>query len=202
MTKEYLAEVLEQHRLWLLGRGGERANLEGANLKGANLEGADLRGAHLGGAYLEGAYLRGAYLEGAYLRGADLEDANLEGAYLRGAYLKGAYLKGANLKGAVLPDFSVVPDQGAFIGWKKISSGVIKILIPEDAERMNSLVGRKCRASKCVVLEGPEGVALHDRSTRYTVGETVVPDKYDGDIRVECTHGIHFFITRKEAVEY
>jgi hypothetical protein len=36
----------------------------------------------------------------------------------------------------------------------------------------------------------------------YTVGEIALPDKYDDDIRVECSSGIHFFITEKEAREF
>jgi len=47
-------------------------------------------------------------------------------------------------------------------------------------------------------VEGPEGVAI-SRGLEYRVGELVYPDSYDPDIRVECTHGIHFFLTREEA---
>jgi hypothetical protein len=28
------------------------------------------------------------------------------------------------------------------------------------------------------------------------------PDKFDADPRVNCSHGIHFFITREEAEAY
>lgn len=28
------------------------------------------------------------------------------------------------------------------------------------------------------------------------------PDKFDPDVRVECSHGIHFFLTREEAETY
>jgi hypothetical protein len=47
-----------------------------------------------------------------------------------------------------------------------------------------------------------EALSKHDMDTIYKAGVVVHPDKYDDDIRVECTHGIHFFITRKEAEEY
>ena len=121
MKSYEIKEVLKNHRLWLAGNGGKRANLQDANLQraylqgvdlqdaclqgvdlqdaclqGANLQGVDLREANLRGAYLRGAYLRGAYLRGAYLRGADLR-----GAYLRGANLRGANLQGACLQGAI-----------------------------------------------------------------------------------------------------
>jgi len=38
--------------------------------------------------------------------------------------------------------------------------------------------------------------------TEYKVGETVKPDSFDDNPFVECTHGIHFFITRQEAEDY
>ena len=36
----------------------------------------------------------------------------------------------------------------------------------------------------------------------YTVGEVVYPDSFDDNRWNECSHGIHFFITRNEAVNY
>jgi hypothetical protein len=177
-----IQEVLELHRKWVCGEtGGKRANLYGASLEGANLY---------------GAYLKGASLEGANLYGANLYGANLKGASLEGANLYGAYLKGAKL-----PNFQICPEEGDFIAWKRVRGGVLKLLIPASAKRASSLVGRKCRAEFVVVLEG-SGVSKHDGKTVYEPGMTVYPDKYDGDIRVECTSGIHFFITRKEAEEY
>ena len=129
------------------------------------------------------------------------EKANLNWAYLEGANLEGAYLYGANLANAKLPHFQICPEVGDFIAWKKVHGGVLKLLIPAAAKRTSSLVGRKCRAEFVVVLEG-SGASRHDPRTLYEPGITVHPDKYDDDIRVECTSGIHFFMTRKEAEEY
>jgi len=72
ITETELKSILDQHKLWLYGRGGKRANLYFANLEGANLEGANLRGANLGGANLTRANLAGANLGGANLVGAYL----------------------------------------------------------------------------------------------------------------------------------
>ncbi|NCU25103.1 pentapeptide repeat-containing protein [Candidatus Nomurabacteria bacterium] len=70
MNREELGKILDKHKLWLNGKGGERANLSGANLScadlsGANLSWADLSGANLSGANLSGADLRRANLSGA-----------------------------------------------------------------------------------------------------------------------------------------
>ena len=107
MEASKLKEILEQHKLWVDGKGGKRALLESANLKDANLTGADLRSANLcdanlTGANLESANLESANLEGANLGGADLEGADLRHACLRGANLEGASLTKANLTGANL----------------------------------------------------------------------------------------------------
>ena len=42
---------------------------------------------------------------------------------------------------------------------------------------------------------------MHD-GTVYRVNETVVADSYDDNPLIECTHGIHFFLTREEAEAY
>jgi hypothetical protein len=147
-------------------------------------------------------------LRDAILTGADLRDAILTGADLRDAILTGA-----NLTGARLPIFSVVPEIGEFTAFKKLDGGgIAQLRIPETARRTSSLVGRKCRASHAWV-DGiwdtgghpvPKGVTRRPgvSDTVYTVGQQVFPDGYDDDIRIECTNGIHFFITRKEAEEY
>lgn len=160
---------------------------------------ANLRGVYLRGACLRGTSLRGADLSWANLRESDLRGSDLRGAYLHGVDFRGADLRRVDLSGAILPDFQIVPQEGAFVAFKKISSGVVKLEIPADARRTSSLVGRKCRAEFVKVLEGPDGFDRHSGKVNYKVGEIVYPDKYDDDIRVECTHGIHFFMTRKEA---
>lgn len=45
MNTTELKIILEEHKLWLEGNGGEPANLRGADLRDANLWGADLWGA-------------------------------------------------------------------------------------------------------------------------------------------------------------
>ena len=97
-----LKEILEQHRLWIDGKGGKCANLINENLRGANLKDANLRGANLSGAdlwdaNLSDASLTGANLYNADLRGAILRDANLEDVSFINANLTGANLTGANL---------------------------------------------------------------------------------------------------------
>ncbi|HET8685652.1 MAG TPA: pentapeptide repeat-containing protein, partial [Methanosarcina sp.] len=175
-------------------------------LSGADLSGANLSGANLYGADLSGADLYGANLSGANLSSANLSGANLSGANLSGADLSGAYLSGAKNSELVIARTQICPTEGAFVGWKKLKNGIIaKLVIPHDAERMNAIGSRKCRASKAFVHEIFGAEAEYDQHTGkllYTQGHEVIPDTFDPDIRVECSNGIHFFLTRIEAENY
>ena len=186
------------------------ANLYGANLYGANLYDANLSGANLCDANLCDANLRDANLCGADLYGANLCDANLSGANLRDADLRGADLRGANLRDAKGCYLSC-PTEGSFIGWKKASGHIVKLRIPEDARR-SSATGHKCRCDKAYVMEiqNMDGTKAtedtvrsdHDKNFVYTVGATVEVPDFDDNRWSECAPGIHFFIDRREAVEY
>ena len=224
MDNEKLKEILERHRKWLNDEdGGERANLYEANLYGANLREADLREADLREADLYGANLREANLYGANLYGANLYGANLREANLREANLYGANLYGTNLYGANLREANlceaknipfiplVCPERGSFTAFKKCGSYIIELLIPQDAKRCSATT-RKCRASyaKVVAITNMDGSQAEvDHVTNhayepieYKIGEYVHPDSFDDDRWNECSHGIHFFINRQEAVEY
>lgn len=156
---------------------------------------------------LSGADLWRADLWMANLTEANLSQADLPQANLSRANLSGANLSGADLSGANLPKFQI-PQEGSIVVWKKLKGGVLcKMLIPHKARRTATLVGRKCRAEYVKVLElfncsESEASDRHTGNTPYVVGEFVRPDSYDDDIRIECTNGIHFFLTREEAEEY
>jgi hypothetical protein len=85
--------------------------------------------------------------------------------------------------------------------YKRVVGGVVKLRIPPEAKRTASIIGRKCRAEWAEVLEGEGWSTIHPRCPiiHYAPGLTVYPDSYDPDPRVECTHGIHFFLSREEA---
>lgn len=170
-----------------------------------------------GTACLLGADLRDADLRDADLRGADLFRADLFRADLRGADLRGADLRGANLSELTVAQTSILPDEGDIIGWKKAlaldgAPIIVKLLIPSDAKRSNS-TGRKCRANKARILDlqDRQGNSLPPDTTAYSSfdpdftykkGETVHVEDFDTNRWNECAPGIHFFITRIEAVKY
>jgi hypothetical protein len=177
------------------------AILSDANLSGANLSWADLSYAILLGANLSYANLCHVDLSGADLSGADLSDANLSDANLSNTILCGA----KNIPDLAAARTSIVPETGAFDGWKKCANGVlVHLRIPTHAARSNA-TGRKCRASEVEVLEiigAKKAYSLRDGNFVYCVGKTVKADKWNPDRWTECGDGIHFFLTRAEAENY
>ena len=87
----------------------------------------------------------------------------------------------------------------------------MKLLICEDAKR-SSAYGRKCRcsAAKVLAIENVDGTPSamdsvasgRDAGFIYRIGETVSVTEFDEDRWNECSTGIHFFVTRQEAVDY
>ena len=188
------------------------ANLSDANLSNADLSNADLKGANLSNANLRGANLRGANLINANLRYADLSNANLSGANLSDANLINANLSYANLSGAdlsgakgALIEFrkgkTLTED---IIGYKKCRDDVIiKLLIPRGAI-VFSINGSKCRTNKAKVLEieGADRAISNYKYMSYYAGDEFTVYDFNCEYNVECAPGIHFFMTKEEAVRY
>ena len=203
---------------YLIGADLAEANLAGANLERANLSWADLADANLKEANLKDANLKGAFLEGANLEGTELLMANLSGANLKDANLKGSFIDGANIYEAGLNGAKNIPyiplacpSEGAFTGWKKVEGKyLVKLQIPEDARR-SSATSRKCRCDMAKVLDitSLDGNKHYDEVTNnnynetiYKVGEMVYPDSFDENRWNECSHGIHFFVNKEDAIKY
>ena len=177
---EELNDILKQHDLWLKNDGGVRADLSYTDLSYTDLFGSDLRGVDL----------RFADLSGSDLREADLREASINWPI-------------------------ECPEKGSFIGFKKarteISNYIVELEIQADSERC-SATSRKCRCSKAKVisitnLDGSqtdikEVVSSYDKTFKYKIGEIVEVANFDPNRWNECSSGIHFFITRQEAVDY
>jgi hypothetical protein len=156
-----------------------------------------------------GVNLSGAYLSGVNLSGADLSGVNLSGAYLSGAYLSGVKI---NDPEKIKKFYWILPEQGSFEAWKKLADNCIaKILIPAKAKRTCNLRNRKCRAEyvKTLAIWDAEGKNInegtngtHEKKIKYTVGKITKADKFDDSISEDCSHGIHFFLTKQEAIDW
>ena len=89
---------------------------------------------------------------------------------------------------------------------------IVKLQITEDSLRSSS-TSRKCRCSKAKVLsisylDGTEcsqdtiAFSGYNNDFVYKVGEILEIKDFNKDRWKECASGIHFFITREEAVNY
>jgi len=202
-------------------------NMQNTDLRYANLRVVKLWRADLGASHLEYSSLQEANIESANLRGANLYHADLKWADLREAGFYNADLRladltysdlcNADLRHTKINEFTKIfvpmacPDTGSFIAWKTAGGYIIQLEIPADARR-SSATGRKCRCDKAKVISIQDkfGKVAELKKARsnyspdfiYRVGETAFALDFDDCRWNECTDGIHFFITREEAVNY
>lgn len=195
------------------------ANFSYVNLHEAKLDGADIAKSNLIYADFSDASLTCTCLVDSVLTNADFEYANLICADLRNCNLCHANFRCCNLRNANLVGAKDVPyiplqcpSDGAFIGWKRVKDVLIKLEIPADAKR-SSATTRKCRCEKAKVLGFYDTLGemelnitelVNDRyeKCKYVKGEMVYPDYFDEDKWDECSHGIHFFINKQDAINY
>src|SRR5574344_31191 len=119
-------------------------------------------------------------------------------------------IKDSNLYGATFN--SVCPETGAFEAWKIVERiYLVKLRVPADAKR-SSAATIKCRCSKAKVLDilntetrhHVKSVENHTQgfTCKYEVGKIVKPDSFDPRWWNECSHGIHFFLRKEQALNY
>ena len=217
MTSLEIKTILEEHCKWLEdNKSGKCADLSNADLsktdlRCVNLRCADLSDADLSDADLSNTDLSNADLSDANLRGSDLSKTDLRWANLSDADLSDADLSNTDLRGVNLYYPIACPESGTFTAWKKAKNYIIKLEVLEDAKR-SSATSRECRCDKAkvVAIENIDGSESHitevnsnyDKEFIYRVGEVVSVEDFDDNRWNECVPGIHFFITREEAVRY
>lgn len=153
----------------------------------------------------------------AYLRGADLKDATLRNANLRGAKLRDTNLRGAKLSETNLRDTNLYGAEGKLIeyrkgknltedikGYKKCKNGVVVTLIIPRGAIVFSINGNKCRTNKAKVvnIDGADRVYSTHKYMSYYVGDEFNIYEFNCEYNIECSEGIHFFMSREEAENY
>ena len=185
------------------------ANLTGSNFTGAYLYGSNFTGSNFTGAYLYGSNLTGSNFTGANLTGANLRCANLTGANLTGADLTGADLTYANLTNTILDEKEqcrkgIVLTEPMTV-YKKSDEGKIITLEMPIGAKVFSINNNKRRTNKAKVIDmqgETELSSMHDNSFKYHVGDEIDIIDFDDNYNVECSTGIHFFLTRDEAESF
>lgn len=157
----------------------------------------------------------------AKLINTDFSDADLRGCTLKNANVTSAnfyyaLLEQTNLENVIYDNSTKFfgnscKKEGYIIGYKKcFNYRIVKLLIPKDAKR-SSATNEACRCEKARVLSitnldetksYQDAFSLNDANLIYRVNEMVYPDSYNDDPWIESTHGIHFFSTRQQAIDY
>ena len=203
----------------------ERTTFDGASMKGANISCCYFKVAYFYGSLMLNIKIYCSFFllcgfDGAHI---SVNEVDSETNFLDSDFTKACTISVRELSQA--KNFSIpmtCPDTGGFIGWKQcfitdpdmpfFKECIVKLRIPAEAKR-SSATGRKCRCDRATVLEiqDLEGNKLpedtvakswHDKQFTYKVGEIVSVDNFCEDRWEECAPGIHFFITREEAVGY
>lgn len=202
------------------GTDMSHANMSGANISGTNMRGTNMRGANMNGAnmsysdmccadmrYADMGYSNMSYVD---MRDADMCYSNMSYVDVRCANMCSAGMCGANTHNIIYNEatsfFAIqCPEEGSFTGYKKCQGKLVTLQITEDAER-SSATSRKCRCSKAKVISIEDGltsiVSNYDKNFMYVVGEVAEVKDFDKDRWNECSTGIHFFITKQEAINY
>ncbi len=198
----------------------------GSDLCGSDLSGAMYEQVCFDQACLDGCNLENAWFKNCSFRKATFRNANMKGLELRGCDLTGADICGADLHYAVLEDaimeqitadestryyYMKCPERGAFLGYKKcFNDRLVQLLVPADAKR-SSATNDACRCSRAKVLtiksfdykeNFTEAWSLVDEDFVYRAGEYVEVDNFNENRWKDSTTGIHFWMTRAEALAY
>lgn len=204
----------------------EDADLSGKDMSGQDFSYGSFIRVCLNGADLSGCSCQNTLFEQCTLCGADLRNTDLHGAMLRGADMTGADIRGANLFCAVLEGAKLdaivsdestkffrmhCPEQGAFVGYKKCCDDrIVELLISADAKRSSAtLTTCRCNKAKVMVIKSidcsqyyEEAWSTVDENFVYRRGQWVEVPDFDEDRWNDSTRGIHFWMTREEAVKY
>jgi uncharacterized protein YjbI with pentapeptide repeats len=163
--------------------------------------------------YANFSYINFSYanFSSANFRYANFSYANFSYANFRYANFRYANFRSANFRSAIF-NYRITPEVGKFIGWKKTQNKIIKLEIQNAKNVSGGLVSRKLRTDKVKVLQIQtlDGKKCNDKNIPsdynsnfiYIVGQIAIePDFIKNDL-IECSNGIHFFLTRDEAVKY
>lgn len=173
------------------------ANLSYANLIGADLECANLSYANLIDAKLSNTNLSSTTLSNANLSNTDLSNVKLSNADLCGANLAHTLLsKEEQIRTGIILKESM-------IGYKNCERNkIVTLEIPKGAI-VFSINNNQCRTNKAKVIDISSGEKIvysdYDESFAYELGKEIEIENFDLRYNVECSTGIHFYRTKKEA---
>ncbi len=194
------------------------------NFSDCMLDASDFSYATIDSSSFFDAFLHLGNFEYADIKGSSFYTATLIGANFKNSKIDDETIFSqshiSNIQYNNPPISIACPEEGSFIGFKVglmynaedlLTFVLIKLEIPADAKR-SSGTGKKCRCSKATVLDITDlssneqhiekAVSLYSKAFEYKVGETVHVDDFDDNRWDECSAGIHFFMSKDDAIRY
>ncbi len=230
MTKNELEAVIKcrkpGERLVFREKSFTDMDLTGWNLSNMDFTLSEFRNVILNQADLQNSSIENTLLDGCVLRMVNFRNTNMKTASMRACDMTGCNIEGANLFGAVLEGAKLdriiydektqwfqmhCPETGPILGYKKcVNDRLVQLLIPADAKRTSATLP-SCRCNKAKVLtiksfdaseEYEEAWSLVDENFVYRKGQWVEVKDFNEDRWMDSTTGIHFWMTREEAIRY
>lgn len=200
----------------LTGINLENIDLEWSDFENVVLKNVNFENSNLSNVFFEHADLSKSNFKNCMMHTTNLRYANLTDVDISGADIFGANLEEANMTGLKYDENTkhykmVCPETGAFLAWKTcFNTRLVRLLIPADARRTSSTLNTcRCDKAKVLAVTDPtetvkfdEAVSYVDGDFVYKVGEMVYAKGFNPDRWRDSTGGIHFFITKEEALGY
>lgn len=200
----------------LEGMDFSRVDFSNSDFKDVNFKSCKFDNAKLQYTKFENCDLSGSSFAYADLFAADLRTCDLSGSNFDGADFFAALLWEAKLDNLLVTDRTkffrnYCPEEGYIFGYKKcFNERMVQLLIPKDAKRCSSTTNA-CRCDKARVVaitdvnkkeSYKEAMSFVDPNFIYRLGEMVYADSYNEDRWHDSSHGIHFWMTFEEALNY
>ncbi len=200
----------------LEGMDFSRVDFSNSDFKDVNFKSCKFDNAKLQYTKFENCDLSGSSFAYADLFAADVRTCELSGSNVDGADFFAALLWEAKLDNLLVTDRTkffrnYCPEEGYIFGYKKcFNERMVQLLIPKDAKRCSSTTNA-CRCDKARVVaitdvnkkeSYKEAMSFVDPNFIYRLGEMVYADSYNEDRWHDSSHGIHFWMTFEEALNY
>ena len=194
------------------------ANLSFANLNYCSINKSTFINSNLSNVNLIRAYIYETNFHLSHLTNANLDAANIRYCNFKLANLNDVSLYSTKFELPNLHETNFTNAKGPLLeyrkgkiltepitGYKICRDDIIVTLEIPAGAIVFSINGDKCRTNKCKVIkiEGAnEAISKCDNNFTYKVGDEIVINNFNLEYNVECGAGIHFFMTKKEAIDY
>ena len=225
-AEDGFTERLDLSKLKLVTTDIEVLDLTGVDFSDVDLSWAEFYNIDFKNARFDRSILDNMKARNTSFEGASFVDASLKGGDFRTCNLSNSDCDGTDFTGSILLDavldgikdspktkhFRIhCPETGYFLGYKKcFNDRLVTLLIGKDSKRCSSTTNAcRCDRAKVVAITNLDGTGAYNEAVSfvdgnfiYRLGKEAVADSYHEDRWLDSSHGIHFWMTKEEALGY